>query len=145
MLTARSIWVKGGRRRGLDGEGRSSGGGNGGRQSGGPIPARFGRGRVRGGTEELRGEVARRWAREDEVGRRGVVGAELGSGSSSCSARRQLDSSWKKERQGMDKGDVASGRDRDASARLLGERGSTPADAWSRRPSVAGWARVRAQ
>ena len=32
----------------------------------------------------------------------------------SCSARWQLDSSWKKEGQGIDKGDVASGRDRDA-------------------------------
>ena len=40
----------------------------------------------------------------------------------------------------MDKGDVASGRDRDASTRLRGERGSMPADAWSRRRSVTVWA-----
>ena len=32
-------------------------------------------------------------------------------------------------------------RDKDASAHLCGERGSTPADAWSRRWSVAAWAR----
>ena len=42
-----------------------------------------------------------------------------------------LDPSWKKERKGMDKGNVASGRDRDASARrariAAGRRMESPA------------------
>ena len=57
----------------------------------GSVLTGVGHGRVRGGMVGLRGGVAQLGVQRIEVGRRGTVDAELGSGSSSCSAQRQLE------------------------------------------------------
>ena len=59
----------------------------------GSVSTRVGHDRVRGGMEGLRGGVAQLEVQRIEVGRRGTVDAELGSGSSSswlrASARKE--------------------------------------------------------
>ena len=52
------------------------------------ISAGVGHGRVRGGMDELRGEVAQLGVRRIEAGRRAVAGATNGGDSSSCSAQQ---------------------------------------------------------
>ena len=49
----------------------------------GSISTGVGHGRVRGGMDELRGEVARHWAQQIEAGWRGLAGATNDGGSSS--------------------------------------------------------------
>ena len=82
-LTEVRFWAEGGRERELDGDGEARRSGNGGRRSASRFRPALGLGRARGGAEWVRGEVARLWVCGIEAGWRGVVGAELGGGSSS--------------------------------------------------------------
>jgi len=90
--------------------------------------------RARGGAEQVRGEAAQLGAQRNEAARRATAGARPGD--KLCSV--WLSVSARKEKRGGEM-DEAHARDKNGvaqRARIAGAR-----DAWSRRRSVAAWAR----
>jgi hypothetical protein len=75
-LTEGSVQVEEGRERGLDGEGRSSGGGNGGRGGTGADSAEDWLERARDGAEEVESKARDVGARRIRAGRRGTAGGQ---------------------------------------------------------------------